>query len=107
MFENLIKIIVSYTELGVNNLLIIDNTNNTIVFNEKLKKFKSNDFSDFLNIFLRIIREWEDKDINKIFKNNFILNISFFENKMEYNLCINNIPDNFDSFLTLINKINF
>ena len=49
MFENLIKIVVSYTELGINNLLIIDNINNTISFNEKCIKFNSNDFSDFLN----------------------------------------------------------
>lgn len=106
MFENLIKIVVSYTELGVNNLLIIDNINNTISFNEKFIKFNSNDFSNFLNTFLRIIREWENKDIDKNFNNNFILNVNFFENKKEYNLCINNIPDNFDSFLNLINKIN-
>ncbi len=106
MFENLIKIVVSYTELGINNLLIIDNINNTISFNEKCIKFNSNDFSDFLNTFLRIIREWENKDIDKNFNNNFVLNIRFFENKKEYNLCINNIPDNFDSFLNLVNKIN-
>lgn len=106
MFENLIKIVVSYTELGVNNLLIIDNINNTISFNEKFIKFNSNDFSNLLNTFLRIIREWENKDIDKNFNNNFILNVNFFENKKEYDLCINNIPDNFDSFLNLINKIN-
>lgn len=106
MFENLIKIVISYTKLGVNNLLIIDSINNTISFNEKCIKFNSNDFSDFLNTFLRIIREWEKKDIDKNFNNNFVLNIRFFENKKEYNLCINNIPDNFDSFLNLVNKIN-
>lgn len=107
MFENLIKIVVSYTELGINNFLIIDNINKTIFFNEKYIKFNLNDFSDFLNTFLRITREWNNKDFNNNFNNNFILNISFFENKKEYNLCLNHIPDNFDSFLNLISKINF
>lgn len=106
MYENLNKIIVTYTELGIHNLLIIDNINKTISFNGKCTKFNSNDFSDSLNTFLRIIREWKNKDTDKNYKNNFILNIRFIENKKEYNLCINYIPDNFDSFLNLINKIN-
>lgn len=107
MFENLIKITVSFTEFGVNNTLIIDNKTNSVLFNEKCKNLNSNEFSDFLDTFFRIIREWENKSNNKNLNNNFILNMIIFENKKEYNLCINNIPNNFDSFLSLINKVNF
>ena len=107
MFKDLIKIIVFFSEFGVNTELIIDNEKKVISLNEKKKTLDLNDFNNFLNDFLRIIRTWESKDTNKNFNDKFILNISFFENKKEYNLCINNIPDNFDSFMDLINEIVF
>lgn len=104
MFENLNKIIISFTEFGINNLLTIDNKSNTILFNDKYKTLNLNEFYKFLATFFRITREWENKSTHENFNSNFILNMHIFEKDKEYNLSINSIPNNFDSFLNLIDN---
>lgn len=54
MFKNFVQIVVSFSEANVSNLLIIDNRNSTISFNNKCTRLDSNDFSSFLNTFLEL-----------------------------------------------------
>lgn len=105
MFKNLVEVVVSLNEYGINNTIIIDNKKKDILFNGKYINLKINEFNLFLESFFRIIREWKNQSDEK--NENIMLSIEIIEKENQYQLYINHcIPDNFDSFLDLIHNLN-
>lgn len=100
MYDNLIKIIISSPEFGTNNLIIVDNENKCIFLNERYKKFSENEFIEFLDKFFRIIRHWNN-EFNDL---DSVTTIKIIEKNNIYDICVKNVPNNFDSFIDLINK---
>lgn len=105
MFKNLVEIVVSINEYGINNIIIINNIKKDILFNGKYLNLKINEFNLFLESFFRIIREWKSQSNEKNEK--ILLSIEIIEKQNQYQLYINHwIPDNYDTFLDLIHNLN-
>jgi len=105
MLNNLVEVIISINEYGIGNTITIDNNKKDVSLNGKYNNLTLDEFNFFVDSFFRIIREWknEGNEINQ----NILLNIRIIEKKNQYDLYINRrIPDNYDSFLDLIHKLN-
>ncbi len=104
MFNNLERVIISINEYGTNNIITIDNNKKDISLNRKYNNLNIDEFNSFVSSFFRIIREWKNEG-NEI-NSNILLGVKIIEKNNQYELFINkNIPDNYDSFLDLINKL--
>jgi len=106
LFNNLIKIKISMGLMGDITFVLIDNLNKTITVNDVVKINNIDEYNEFLLTFFRIIREWENEYINESLNDSYLLNINIIEKENNYVYKIKNaFPDNFDSFLSLIETI--
>jgi len=107
MFKDLIQITISYSVFNMHHLLIINNKDHTISLDKKCITLPSNEFFDFTDALLRIIREWENKEDSENPNTLLFIKMKIVENKKEYPLYVRYVPNNFNDFLELINKIPF
>lgn len=107
MFEDLYKIEICIKELGVINKIVIDNEKKDISLNGEYKNILLNNYYDFLESLLRIIREWNSENNRQSnMDNKYIINIKIIEKESKYEVYINKyIPDNIDAFWRLINSV--
>lgn len=104
MYSELVKINISICEHGKLNLIIIDNIKKDVSLDNVYSNLSEDDYNDFLSAFLRIIRNWSNSKNMK--ERDIIIKIKIFEkNNQEEILIDNKLPNNYDSFLDLINKL--
>ncbi len=103
MFNSIIKATISIKDYRNRDIIIIDNEKKDVLLNDKYKNLKKEEYDEFLTTFLRIIREWQNEE--KKIDEHINININIIEKDNNYSLNINHYPNNYDSFIDLINTL--
>lgn len=104
MYNELDKVIITINEYNVQRIIIIDNNTKDISLNGKSSNLTNDEYENFLNTFFRIIRSWDTK--SNMEAENLFVGINIIEKNKKYDMFIDKyIPNNYDSFIDLINTL--